>query len=62
MNGEVSTMTQLILAQHAGESSNALHASLGAPIIVAAGFIVLVIFVLAIFVGLFKHFFVKDDQ
>ena len=60
MGNEVSTMAQIMMAQHAGDIATGLYVS-AAPAIYAAVFIVAVIIVVSILIGIFKHFFVKED-
>lgn len=60
MGNEVSTMAQIMMAQHAGDISTGIYVA-AAPAIYAAMFIVGVIIVVAILIGIFKHFFVKED-
>lgn len=62
MNGEVNTMAQIMLAQNAGASTDTIHATLGAPAIVAAGLILAILILYAVISGIVKHFFTNDDQ
>lgn len=60
MGNEVSTMAQLMMAQHAGDISTGIYVA-SAPAIYAAVAFVIFIIVVAILIGIFKHFFVKED-
>ena len=60
MGNEVSTMAQIMMAQHAGDFATGLYVS-AAPGIIAAGAFVGLIIVVAILIGIVKHFFVKED-
>lgn len=57
---EVSTMAQIMMAQHAGDIGAGIYVT-AAPAIYAAGAFVIFLIVVAILVGIFKHFFVKED-
>ena len=61
MNGEVNTMAQLMIAQNAGASTDAIYASFCAPALVAAGFIIALLILYAVISGIIKHFFIKDE-
>ena len=61
MNNEVNAMAQLILAQNAGASTDTIHATFGAPALIAAGFILAILILYAVISGIVKHFFMKDE-
>ena len=60
MGNEVSTMAQIMMAQHAGDFATGLYASAAPAIVAAIGFVGFII-VVSILIGIFKHFFVKED-
>lgn len=60
MGNEVSTMAQIMMAQHAGDISTGIYVASAPAIYAAVAFIGLLILV-AILIGIFKHFFVKED-
>lgn len=60
MGNEVSTMAQIMMAQHAGDFATGIYVA-SAPAIYAAIAFVIFIIVVAILIGIFKHFFVKED-
>lgn len=60
MGNEVSTMAQIMMAQHAGEISTGIYATAAPAIVAAVGFVGFII-VVSILIGIFKHFFVKED-
>lgn len=60
MGNKVSTMAQIMMAQHAGDISTGIYVS-SAPAIYAAVAFVVFLIVIGILIGIFKHFFVKDD-
>lgn len=61
MGNEVSTMAQIMAAQHAGDIGAGIYAAATPGIIAAVAFIGFLI-VVAILIGIFKHFFVKEDN
>lgn len=60
MGNEVSTMAQIMMAQHAGDIGAGIYV-VAVPAIYAAIFVIGFIIVVAILIGIFKHFFVKED-
>lgn len=60
MGNAVSTMTQIMMAQHAGDIATGIYVA-SAPAFYAAVIFVIFLIVIAILIGIFKHFFVKDD-
>ena len=60
MGNEVSTMTQIMMAQHAGDITTGIYVA-SVPAIYAAVAFVIFLIVIAIVIGIFKHFFVKED-
>ena len=60
MGNKVATMTQIMMAQHAGDISTGIYVA-SAPAFYAAVIFVIFLIVIAIVIGIFKHFFVKDD-
>ena len=61
MGNAVSTMTQIMMAQHAGgDIATGIYVA-SAPAFYAAVAFVIFLIVIAILIGIFKHFFVKDD-
>ena len=61
MGNEVSTMAQIMMAQHAGDIATGIYVASALAIYAAVAFVIFLI-VIAIVIGIFKHFFVKDDQ
>ena len=60
MGNEVSTMAQIMMAQHAGDITTGIYVA-SVPAIYAAVAFVIFLIVIAIVIGIFKHFFVKED-
>lgn len=60
MGNKVSTMAQIMMAQHAGDITTGIYVA-SVPAIYAAVAFVIFLIVIAIVIGIFKHFFVKDD-
>lgn len=60
MGNEVSTMTQIMMAQHAGDIATGIYVA-SAPAIYAVVTFVIFLIVISIVIGIFKHFFVKED-
>ena len=60
MVNKVSTMAQIMMAQHAGDITTGIYVA-SVPAIYAAVAFVIFLIVIAIVLGIFKHFFVKDD-
>ena len=60
MGNEVSTMAQIMMAQHAGDITTGIYVA-SVPAIYAAVAFVIFLIIVAILIGVFKHFFVKDD-
>lgn len=55
MGNEVSTMAQIMMAQHAGDIATGIYVA-SAPAIYAAVAFVIFLIVIAILIGIFKHF------
>ena len=53
-------MTQIMMAQHAGDIATGIYVA-STPAFYAAVAFVIFLIVIAILIGIFKHFFVKDD-
>ena len=60
MGNKVSTMAQIMMAQHAGDITTGIYVA-SAPAIYAAVIFVIFLIVIGILIGIFKHFFVKDE-
>lgn len=60
MGNKVSTMAQIMMAQHAGDITTGIYVA-SVPAIYAAVAFVIFLIIVAILIGIFKHFFVKDD-
>jgi len=60
MRTDVETMVTIMAAQNAGNSGDALVYGAAAPGIVAAGFVVGLIILVAILMGIFDHFFKEE--
>ena len=60
MGNKVSTMAQIMMAQHAGDITTGIYVA-SVPAIYAAVAFVIFLIVIAIVIGIFKHFFVKED-
>lgn len=60
MGNAVSTMTQIMMAQHARDIATGIYVA-STPAFYAAVTFVIFLIVIAILIGIFKHFFVKDD-
>ena len=60
MGNKVSTMAQIMMAQHAGDITTGIYVP-SAPAIYAAVIFVIFLIIIGILIGIFKHFFVKDD-
>lgn len=60
MGNEVSTMAQIMAAQHAGDIGTGIYIA-AAPAMYAAVAFVGFLIIVAILIGIFKHFFVKED-
>ena len=60
MGNKVSTMAQIMMAQHAGDITTGIYVA-SVPAIYAAVIFVIFLIVIGILIGIFKHFFVKDD-
>ena len=60
MGNKVSTMAQIMMAQHAGDITTGIYVA-SVPAIYAAVSFVIFLIIVAILIGIFKHFFVKDD-
>ena len=60
MGNKVSTMAQIMMAQHAGDITTGIYVA-SVPAIYAAVAFVIFLIVIGILIGIFKHFFVKDD-
>lgn len=60
MGNEVSIMAQIMMAQHAGDIATGIYVA-SAPAIYAAVAFIGFLIIVAILIGIFKHFFVKED-
>ena len=60
MGNAVSTMTQIMMAQHAGDIATGICVA-STPAFYAAVIFVIFLIIIGILIGIFKHFFVKDD-
>lgn len=60
MRSDMEAMATIMAAQGAGGNGNAVIYSTAAPGIVAAGFIVGVIILVAILIGIIDHFFEEE--
>lgn len=60
MGNKVSTMAQIMMAQHAGDITTGIYVA-SVPAFYAAVIFVIFLIIVAILIGIFKHFFVKDD-
>lgn len=60
MGNKVSTMAQIMMAQHAGDITTGIYVA-SVPAIYAAVAFVIFFIIVAILNGIFKHFFVKED-
>lgn len=60
MGNEVSTMAQIMMAQHAGDITTGIYVA-SAPAFYAAVIFVIFLIVIAIVIGIFKHFFMNED-
>ena len=60
MGNEVSTMAQIMMAQHAGDIATGIYVA-STPAFYAAVIFVIFLIIIGILIGIFKHFFVKDD-
>ena len=60
MGNEVLAIAQIMMAQHAGDIATGIYVT-SAPAFYAAVIFVIFLIVIGILIGIFKHFFVKDD-
>ena len=60
MGNAVSTMAQIMMAQHAGDIATGIYVASTPAFYDAVTFVIFLI-VIAILIRIFKHFFVKDD-